>query len=245
MPYGFSTEYQPRERFLTGPELQALLAELTPDRAARVAFIVATGARWGESERARREDFDASRGFVALRGTKTKTSRRIVPLVGAGIDLMEHAVRYAEGDQGRFFRNWGSVRRDLEAACKRAGIAKASPNDLRRTYATWLRQATVEPHLIGAAMGHTDSRMVERVYGRMPVESLAMALRWRVEGRTEPGPVHARSAPASASSSPPSASAPASEPTGNACSACVANTCVSPASEAPLRRGSCRLMVGS
>jgi hypothetical protein len=39
------------KRFLTGPEAQALLGQLTPDRAARVAFILATGARWGETDR--------------------------------------------------------------------------------------------------------------------------------------------------------------------------------------------------
>jgi len=184
MPSGFSKDYQPRERFLSGPELQALLAELTADRAARVAFIVATGARWGESVRARREDIDVGKGFVALRGTKTKNARRVVPIVGAGVDLIDHALRFAGGEQGQLFGAWGNVRRDLEAARKRAGIAKVSPNDLRRTYATWLRQATVEPHLIGAAMGHADSRMVERVYGRLPPESLALALRWRRPSRS-------------------------------------------------------------
>jgi integrase len=218
MPTGFSMDYQPRERFLTGAELQRLLAELTPDRAARVAFIVATGARWGESERARREDIDTTKGLVALRGTKTKRARRMVPLAGAGFDLIEHVQRCAEGTEGQLFRGWGNARRDLDAACKRAQIAKVSPNDLRRTYATWLRQAAVEPHLIGSAMGHADSRMVERVYGRMPVESLALALRWRVDGQRAPVP---RTAP-----TPP-------KPTGNACSACVADACISPASEAP------------
>lgn len=56
-----------------------------------------------------------------------------------------------------------------------------SPNDLRRTYATWLRQHGTEPHLIAVALGHhTDSRMAERVYGRMPIESLGRMLAERV-----------------------------------------------------------------
>ena len=88
----------------------------------------------------------------SLCGTKTVKSRRVVPIVGAGVQLLEYALRFAEGEHGVLFRDWGNVRRDLEAACKRAGIAKVSPNDLRRTYATWLRQASVELHLIGAAM---------------------------------------------------------------------------------------------
>jgi integrase len=225
MPDGFSPDYTPRERFLTVAEAKALLAQLTPDRAARVAFILATGARWGESESARREDVDGE--LVYLRGTKTSGSRRVVPLVGPGINLVEHSVhsvRYAEGSEGRLFRPWPNARRDIAEACARAEIDRASPNDLRRTYATWLRQAEVEPHLIGAALGHTDSRMVERVYGRIPTEALAMALRWRVEGRGVPP------------TEPQKTSAASSSSARNSCSAFVAATCVSEAPKAPETR---------
>ncbi len=51
------------------------------------------------------------------------------------------------------------------------------PSPSRRTCATWLRQAGVEPHLIALVLVHVDSRMVEKVYGRMPTDSLAEALR--------------------------------------------------------------------
>jgi len=180
MPDGFSAEYRPRERFLSGAEARALLAELTPDRAACVAFILATGARWSEAEAAMVVDVDLPREVVFLRGTKTEGSRRVVPIVGVARPLLEHALRYAQGEGGKLFRSWGNVRRDLHEACERAGIAPVSPNDLRRTCATWLRQGGVEPHLIAAMLGHTDSRMVERVYGRLPVESLARALRERL-----------------------------------------------------------------
>lgn len=55
-------------------------------------------------------------------------------------------------------------------------IRRCSPNDLRRTCATWLRAAGVSPELIAPAMGHADTRMVERVYGRLPVEDLRRRL---------------------------------------------------------------------
>jgi integrase len=211
MPEGFSAAYQPRRRFLPGHEAQLLLAQLTPDRAARVAFILATGARWSESERAMRADIDWRRSVVQLRGTKTVAALRAVPIVGASFDLLQHVERFAEGTSGKLFRSWGSCRRDLSEACKRAtrdlvnahiesrgkrinemseadmhslgdelAIAPVSPNDLRRTYATWLRQHGTEPHLIAVALGHTDSRMAERVYGRMPVEFLGRQLAQRL-----------------------------------------------------------------
>jgi hypothetical protein len=79
------------------------------------------------------------------------------------------------------FRPWGNSRRDLTQACERAGIPPVSPNDLRRTFGTWLRLHGVAPHFIGVAMGHADSRMVERVYGRMPEENLRATLNEHVD----------------------------------------------------------------
>lgn len=63
-----------------------------------------------------------------------------------------------------------------EAPCARAGIPPCTPNDLRRTFGTWWREHEVEPHLIGSLLGHKGSRMVERVYRRMAVQSLGRRL---------------------------------------------------------------------
>jgi integrase len=212
MPDGFAIEYKPKKRFLTGPELQELVVQLTPDRSARVCWIVATAARWIESDRARRSDIDFTTGQVWMRGSKTAEALAPVPIVGAAWDLLEHALRYCAGRDGLMFEPWTNVRRDLHAACERATKARVSktlerrarhalpaptaaelgeltaavtfpplsPNDLRRTNSTWLRQHGTEPHLIASMLRHADSRMVERVYGRMPPESLGAALRDRV-----------------------------------------------------------------
>ena len=180
MPEGFDADYRPRERFLAQEEARQLLAELAPDRAARVAFIIATGARWSATDRARRSDVDLEARMVRIRGSKTKNAARVLPLVAWGVPLMEHVLRYAEGEGDMLFREWSNSRRDLAQTCERAGIERVSANDLRRTYGSWLRHQGVEPHLIGAAMGQADSRMVERVYGRMTPEALGNALEERV-----------------------------------------------------------------
>jgi integrase len=171
------TGYVPRERWLPVAEVQKLLAELVGDRGARVAFIVATSARWSESERAERADVDLARGIVLVRGTKTKLSLREVPVIVEEMrSLLRLALERAEGTS-TLFAPWPNARRDLRAACARAGIAPCSPNDLRRTFTHWHEAVGLPPNLVAPAMGHADSRMVERVYGRMKGDELARVMR--------------------------------------------------------------------
>lgn len=168
--------YRPGTRWLTLDEATRLLEELDGDRRARVAFLLATGATWSDTDRARWEDLQPN--SVLVRGVKTQHRWRTVPLeLPAQRYLAEVARQHAEGLGGVLFRPWSNVRRDIHAACERAGIGPCSPNDFRRTLGHWLRGAGVAPDLIAAVLGHADSRMVERVYGRIPVEVLAARLR--------------------------------------------------------------------
>ena len=129
--------------------------------------MVATSAEWGAVIRTRREDVSEDLAFVRIRGTKRKTRDRVVPIVTKDQGtLLKYALEHAQGEKGQLFLDWQNVRRDLRAACAKLEIPRCSPNDLRRTCATWLRAAGAPPHLIAPLMGHADSRMVERVYGQ-------------------------------------------------------------------------------
>jgi len=173
IPVAFSAGYEPRTRALTAGEV----AKLLPDRAARAAFIVATSACWRESELARREDVGEGLATVLLRGTKRKTRFRTVPIVSPGQrSLLTYALEHAGGKAGALFAPWRNARRDLAQACRRAGIERCSPNDLRRTFASWQVEAGVPLFPIAQAMGHKDTRMLERVYGRQTPEQLALLM---------------------------------------------------------------------
>lgn len=164
MPDRYSPEYQPLDRHLTEPQIAALLAVLEPERAAVVAFLVATAADWRCVADARPEDF--TKTFVLVRGTKNARRWRQVPVLAPFKRLAELAARHVP------FAPWGNVRRDLEVACRRAGVPRVTPRDLRRSHSKLLRARGIEPSLIGAMLGHADSRMVERVYGRLPADAL-------------------------------------------------------------------------
>jgi Phage integrase family len=111
-------------------------------------------------------------GWVHVRGTKRAArSRRIAIRHPALASLLGYALKHAPGED-ELFPAWTNVRRDLHVACAQAGIENCSPNDLRRTYSKWMKLAHVPAEIVAPTMGHRDTRMVERVYGRLSPEEI-------------------------------------------------------------------------
>ena len=176
LPAGFAPDYRPRTRALSVEELAKLLAVLPGPRAAQVAFIVSTSACWSESVKACRSDVQLDSGWVHVRGTKRAArDRRLLVRHPALASLLAYALEHAPGEE-LLFPLWTNVRRDLLEACAAAGIDRCSPNDLRRTYAKWMRLARVPAEIVAPTMGHRDTRMVERVYGRLSPEEIGALL---------------------------------------------------------------------
>lgn len=173
LPVAFAPNYEPGKRWYTLDQVQRIIAELTPDRGARVALMVGAGAEQSATDRAERGDAGEEYSSVHVRGSKRKTRDRRVPLVfGWQRDLVQFAFENGKG-KGLLFESWSNIRRDLASACFRAGVTEAcSPNDLRRTCLTWMRAEGMMPSEIAPFAGHADSRMVERVYAKLDPEQL-------------------------------------------------------------------------
>lgn len=180
MPSGFRQEYIPRTRKLSLAEVEALMAQLLPHRAAFVAFVVATSARQAEAESSAKGDIGPR--AIKLRGTKTALAARVVPR----LPLYEHLVARAKPHLP--LGKWGNASRDLELACARADIPKCTLNDLRRSCASIIRAhgRGVPADLLAAMLGHTDSRMVERVYGRLTSDELGGLIAQHTGTKTVP-----------------------------------------------------------
>ena len=180
MPSEWSNDYEPRRTALTPEQVNALVTYLAArpraglNGAALVTFIVATGARWSEALRAERSCVDMKRGLVYFKITKTKKSgkrEKWVPITPKTRALLEQVLAATAGRK-TLFERWGNGRRDLALACDAVGCPRVTPNDLRRTHANWLRDAGVDTASIADVLGHVDSRMVERVYGKLRPEQL-------------------------------------------------------------------------
>jgi integrase len=169
----WDANYVPRSRVHTIEQARQVLDALYDDeRRAEVAFYYGTGARHGEGKRAHpRRDIDLVAGEVALDGTKTAGSKRTLPVTPISRPFLEIALAGLPKGQEQY-RRWQNLRRDVLAACKRAGVPEVSLNDLRRSFATWHLEAGVSNVLVAKYLGHTTTEMVDRIYGRPSVESL-------------------------------------------------------------------------
>ncbi|MFO0578616.1 MAG: site-specific integrase, partial [Polyangia bacterium] len=168
-----TSQYVPRRRWLAPEEFRAIAHELPPPR--RVFLYVAcyTGARRSELQRLRWQDLDWMRQSVHLRGTKTERADRTVPLHPE----LSGVLRPLAGRPGAtVLAPWPNVYRDLAAICADLGLPPVTPNDLRRTFGSWLVQANVSAHIVAKLMGHTTEKMVNQVYGHLDDRALRRAV---------------------------------------------------------------------
>lgn len=55
-------------------------------------------------------------------------------------------------------------------------MPRVTPNDLRRTFASWLVQARETNFVVSRLLGHSTTKMVDLVYGQLSAESLRIAI---------------------------------------------------------------------
>lgn len=166
-----SARYTPRTTHLSPQQAHALLLELQEHRRLFVMIAVYGGLRLSELERLTWDDILLADGLIHARGKKTKKSDRWLPIAVPLRPWLEAAEA-----AGVVLEPWGNCRRDLAAACKRAAVPRVSPNDLRRTFASWLAQDGVSSFVVAKLMGHTSTRMVEAVYAQLTAATYRAAI---------------------------------------------------------------------
>jgi integrase len=188
----FHAGYTPRAEYLTPDQFVRMIDHLLPpapirakaktlaDREERLArrtlyclLIALASPRRGELEALAWTDVDLGRG--ALRVPKGKTKPRAIAIHPVLRPWLESFGERAGWD-GRVLEPWANVGRDMPAACKRAGVPRCTPNDLRRTFASWLVQAGESLLVVSRLLGHSSTRMVDLVYGQLDESTLSRAI---------------------------------------------------------------------
>jgi integrase len=161
-------DYEPGDRWLPLDELALLKGKMEPHRFAVVAYAYALGAEPRAITRALRSDLaDPTATMAHVRGTKRKTRDRWVPIrFDWQRDLLDHVRAHADGEDGKLFGRWSNQRRVLGEACARASIDHATITAMRHSFAHLCKSEGIRQEDLFVAMGHTDSKMLDRIYGK-------------------------------------------------------------------------------
>jgi len=178
-------------RYLTEAEVAHLASCIDPFYEATIYIAAYGGFRIGELFALRLDDVDWARGFIRVdegltdvAGTiefedpKTEKAFRSVPIADLALQhLRSHVDATIGWDDQRalmFTAPGGAVarpnnwrRRKFANAVEAAKLAPLTPHDLRHTAASLFISAGANPWMLAEILGHSDTRMIDRVYGHL------------------------------------------------------------------------------
>ncbi|MBZ9936610.1 site-specific integrase [Mesorhizobium sp. BR1-1-16] len=170
-----------RVRFLAPDEQQRLIGVVQGDLGDLVAAALMTGARFSELARLTVRDFDAANGSIFIAESKSGKARHI-PLPSEGRRLFERLVADKSASSPVLTRNneaWkpAAYQRSFQSALKAAGLADITLHELRHSYASTMVRAGAPLMVVAQALGHTDTRMVEKHYAHLAPSYIADTIR--------------------------------------------------------------------
>lgn len=172
-----------RLRWLTVDEATRLQNACAPDLRPLVSAGLITGCRAGELLAMRAGDFDSRSKTVLVADSKAGKPRR-VPLTADGVALFDSLTAGKLENEAIFTRADGSgwyrmaMLRAMSEACKGAKVSQPTTfHTLRHTFASHLVQQGVPLIFVASALGHSDTRMVEKHYGHLSQSAVADMIR--------------------------------------------------------------------
>ena len=172
-----------RVRYLTDDEIRRLVNGCREPFRSLVMAALLTGARYGELAALEPVDLDAGASTLQIRTSKSGKSRHVV-LTDEAMTFFARATAGKSAGERIFTRSngksWGpsQQRRPLLQACSVASIdPPINFHAMRHTHASRLAMQGVPLAVIGAQLGHRDSRMVERHYGHMSPSYVSSTIR--------------------------------------------------------------------
>lgn len=163
----------PKERHLTRAEARLLLDACSawPHVHLFVTLALTTGARAQAILDLEWKRIDFEHGMVDYRApgeTRPMKGRVVCPMNTSARTALTQA---RDRSVSPFVIEWagrkvGSVKKGVAAAARRAGLEDVTPHVFRHTAAVWQAEAEVPMAEIAQYLGHSDSRLTERVYAR-------------------------------------------------------------------------------
>jgi integrase len=169
----------PRDRWLTEHEFFRLL-EAASDWFHLVVFLhlaIATAGRKEAILEMKWEQVSWQMNRVSLGHKAGGKARAVVPMGKTLRAVLQDAYAKRRTEfvieyQGEAVKN---IKKAFASAVKKAGLKNVTPHDMRHTAAVWMAGAGVPMEKIAQYLGHSDSRITEKVYARFAPEHLADA----------------------------------------------------------------------
>ena len=173
-----------RDRFLKKNELPAFFKALDAEPSRNVADFVRlclyTGARRTNVLSMQWEHVDLDRDLATWRIPDTKSGQPLVlPLVEPAAEVLRK--RRPNGAEGFVFPaasasgHMTPPKKQWAALLDRAGLADVTLHDLRRSLGSWAAMTNASLPIIGAALGHKDSKSTS-IYARLQTDPVRAAL---------------------------------------------------------------------
>ena len=142
-------------------------------------LAVATGARMTALLELTWDRVDFALGVIDLNPPERVQTSKYRATVRMNAQIREELEAAKAGAESPFVIEYGgrrvaSVKTAMNAAVRRSGVA-ATPHMFRHSAAVWMAEAGQPMPVIAQFLGHTDSRITERVYARFSPDFLAGA----------------------------------------------------------------------
>jgi integrase len=144
-------------------------ARQSRDCADMVRLLAYSGTRINEAARLRWDYLDTARGTLRIRGTKSASSDRYLPLF-QNLKLLLDEIRARRPHEAGTARilHVRECKNSLAGACAKAGVARMTHHDLRHLFATRCIEAGVDIPTVSRWLGHADGgALAMRTYGHL------------------------------------------------------------------------------
>lgn len=169
---------EPKDYYITRDEAKRLLeCANVPHIALAVRLMIATGARVTAALELTWDRVDFERGMVNLRNPFDRSRRKGRASVPMN-DLLKAELLEAKASAlSPFAIEWAgvpvkSIKKGLKAAGIAAKLPEISPHVLRHSAAVWLVEDGHSMSEVAQFLGHSNTRMTEKVYGRYSPDHL-------------------------------------------------------------------------
>jgi len=167
----------PKERYLTRAEISKLLAaDAEPHILLAIRLMLTTAGRVSAILQLTWDRVDLERGQINLRVDQEgpRKGRAVVPINRTLRAALMEARAAALSD---YVVEWGgepilSIRTGFDRAVASAGLKGVSPHTLRHSAAVHMVEGGIPIHVVSQYLGHSNTQVTERVYGRFSPQFL-------------------------------------------------------------------------